>query len=186
MNVERTWGFLGRALGLLTITAVLAGCGGSGSDGSAATAASPSTSSDTPAIASGSSSSSSGAAPVAAAPSSSSSSGGASVSGTLVAASSSSSSSGAAPVSASDSVTLSWAAPTENTDGSALTNLAGYVIYYGSTGNTMTQKINITSVGMLNYVVSNLNAGTWYFEILAVNSSGVESNPSGVVSTTIS
>jgi hypothetical protein len=40
MSTERAWGFLGRALGLLTMTAVLAGCGGSGSDGSANEAAS--------------------------------------------------------------------------------------------------------------------------------------------------
>jgi hypothetical protein len=80
---------------------------------------------------------------------------------------------------------LSWAAPTENTDGSALTNLAGYDIYYGTSANAMTQKVNINTVGMLTYVISNLSAGTWYFEILAVNSQGVESNPSGVVSTTL-
>lgn len=89
------------------------------------------------------------------------------------------------PSNSTSAVTLSWAAPTENTDGSALTNLAGFDIYYGSTATAMTQKISISTVGMLTYVITDLSAGTWYFEVLAVNASGVESNPSGVVSTTI-
>ncbi len=49
----------------------------------------------------------------------------------------------------------------------------------------MTQKIAITTVGLLTYVISNLSAGTWYFEVISVNAAGVESNPSGVVSATI-
>jgi hypothetical protein len=82
-------------------------------------------------------------------------------------------------------VTLSWAAPTQNTDGSALTNLAGYNIYYGTSAAALTQKVTINTVGMLTYVISNLNSGTWYFEVIAVNSSGIDSGPSSVVSTTI-
>jgi len=49
----------------------------------------------------------------------------------------------------------------------------------------LTQKITITTVGMLTYVVSNLTPGTWYFEFISVNSSGVDSGPSSMVSTTI-
>jgi len=87
--------------------------------------------------------------------------------------------------SATGTVSLTWSAPTQNTDGSALTNLAGFAIYYGKSATAMTQKINITTVGMLTYVFNNLSSGPWCFEILAVNSLGVESNPSGIVSTTI-
>ena len=36
---------------------------------------------------------------------------------------------------ASGSVTLEWPAPTANTDGTALTNLAGYWIYYGTSAD---------------------------------------------------
>jgi len=82
-------------------------------------------------------------------------------------------------------VTLSWAAPTENTDGSALTNLSGYNIYYGTSASNLTQKVTINTVGMLTYVITNLSSGTWYFEVIAVNSTGVDSGPSSVVSTTI-
>jgi hypothetical protein len=49
----------------------------------------------------------------------------------------------------------------------------------------MTTKISIATVGMLTYVISNLNSGTWYFAITSVNTSGVESTLSATVSTTI-
>jgi hypothetical protein len=135
-----------------------------------------------PAAASSSSSSSGGT--VSKTTSSSSSSSGSTVGKTT---SSSSSSSGATPPPppTTDTVTLSWSAPTQNTDGSALTNLAGFDIYYGTSASAMTQVINIKTVGLLDYVVSNLTPGTWYFEVVSVNAAGVESAPSGIVSTTI-
>ena len=82
-------------------------------------------------------------------------------------------------------VTLSWAAPTTNTNGSALTNLAGFDIYYGTSAGAMTNKVTIGTVGVLSYVISDLTAGTWYFEVFAVNANGVQSGPSSTVSTTI-
>jgi len=84
-----------------------------------------------------------------------------------------------------DNVTLSWSAPTENTNGSALTNLTGYIIYYGTSASAMTQTIDINTVGMLTYVVDNLSAGSWYFDIVAVNSAGVQSTPSATVTASI-
>ena len=82
-------------------------------------------------------------------------------------------------------LTLSWSAPTENTNGSALTNLAGYIIYYGTSASAMTQTIDINTVGVLNYVVDNLSAGSWYFQIVAVNAAGEQSSPSAIVSASI-
>jgi hypothetical protein len=81
---------------------------------------------------------------------------------------------------------LSWAAPDQNTDGSALTNLAGYRIYYGTSAAALNQVIDIASVGMTMYVVDNLTTGTYYFSIRAYNAAGVESELSNVVSSTIS
>jgi hypothetical protein len=80
---------------------------------------------------------------------------------------------------------LSWVAPTENTSGSALTNLAGYNIYYGTSPTAMTTKIGISTVGMLVYVITDLTPGTWYFSITSVNASGQESTPSATVSTQV-
>ena len=82
--------------------------------------------------------------------------------------------------------TLSWAAPDQNTDGSALTNLAGYHIYYGTNASVLNQVINIPSVGLTAYVVDNLPTGTYYFSIRAYTSSGTESALSNIVSDTIS
>ncbi len=84
-----------------------------------------------------------------------------------------------------DTISVSWLAPTENTDGSALTNLAGYTIYYGSSASAMTQKVSINTVGELSYVLSNLTPGTWYLEVVAINSAGVQSAPSSIVSVTL-
>ncbi len=40
------------------------------------------------------------------------------------------------------SATLSWKPPTENADGSALTNLAGYRIYYGRNRDNLTESVD--------------------------------------------
>jgi len=80
--------------------------------------------------------------------------------------------------------TLSWAAPTENTNGTPLTDLAGYTIYYGSQMGALTQSIQVPSAAT-SYVIGNLAAGTYYFEIIAYSSEGIQSAPSNVVSLTI-
>jgi hypothetical protein len=102
--------------------------------------------------------------------------------------SSTSSSSGSSSSTSSEpqSVTLAWDAPTQNTDGSALTNLQGYEIYYGTSSSSLTQKISIGTTGQQNYVVENLTAGTWYFEVVAINAAGEQSGPSSIVSVTLS
>jgi len=80
---------------------------------------------------------------------------------------------------------LSWQAPTTNTDGAALTDLAGYRIYYGMNADDLTQTVQLTSVGLQTYVIEDLGSGTWYFAIKAVTRTSVESALSDVVSKTI-
>jgi hypothetical protein len=82
-------------------------------------------------------------------------------------------------------VTLDWMPPTENTDGSVLSNLAGYTVYYGTSPGSLTQSVKVTNPGLSAYTVSNLPAGTWYFAVTSYSSTGVESSRTGVVSTTI-
>lgn len=81
--------------------------------------------------------------------------------------------------------TLSWQAPTTTTQGTALTDLAGYRIYYGIDSSDLTQSVQINSVGIQTYAIDNLGAGTWYFAIRAVTTAGAESALSEVVSKTI-
>lgn len=85
----------------------------------------------------------------------------------------------------SASATLSWSPPTENTNGSALTDLAGYWIKYGTSANNLSEKVQIDNPGIVTYVLSNLSAGTWYFSITAYTAANVQSSPSAVASYTV-
>lgn len=88
------------------------------------------------------------------------------------------------------SSTLSWKPPTANTDGSTLTDLRGYIVLYGKTSTTLDTALSFdTSVvpidsatGRVTYVVKNLPAGLWYFAAQAVNSIGLQSERTMVVS----
>lgn len=72
-------------------------------------------------------------------------------------------------------VTLSWQAPTENADGTQLTNLKGYKVHYGMASKSYSQTIQLANAGLVTYVVQNLNAGKYYFAVTAYNSEGRES-----------
>jgi len=74
------------------------------------------------------------------------------------------------------SATLSWTPPTQNTDGSPLTDLAGYKIYYGNEPGNYQTTIQIDNPGITIYVVEHLTPNTYYFVSTAINSSGVESD----------
>ena len=90
------------------------------------------------------------------------------------------------PVKATDgSATLDWTPPTQNSDGTSLTDLAGYTVYYGTSPSNLNQSVKLTNPGLTAYTVSNLASGTWYFAIASYSSDGAESTPSGVISTTI-
>jgi hypothetical protein len=82
--------------------------------------------------------------------------------------------------------TLSWIPPTQNEDGSALTNLAGYRIFYGTSASNLSQQVNLSNPGLTRFVVDNLPGGTWYFGIRAYSATGSESAMSAIASKTIS
>jgi Fibronectin type III domain len=82
-------------------------------------------------------------------------------------------------------VTLSWVAPTDNTNGTPLTDLAGYHIHYGTTPDNLTKSIDLTGTGTTEYEVSGLTAGTYYFSISAYTAMGTESAESTVANKTI-
>jgi hypothetical protein len=73
------------------------------------------------------------------------------------------------------STTLSWTAPTQNEDGTALSDLAGYRIYWGTTSGVYTNSVTIDNPGITTYVVENLSPGTYEFVATSFNTIGIES-----------
>ena len=93
---------------------------------------------------------------------------------------------GTDPVVGTGTATLTWMPPTEYTDGSALSNLAGYKIYYGTSSGSYSNVITVNNVGTASYVIENIPAGrTYYFVVTAFDANGTESAYSNVVSKTI-
>jgi len=86
---------------------------------------------------------------------------------------------------AASNVTLSWTPPLENTDGSMLTDLAGYRILYGNSANNLNRTVNIPVPGVTAYVIEGLAAGTWYFAVRAFSAAGIESALSPTLGATI-
>ncbi len=91
----------------------------------------------------------------------------------------------ASAVTATGSATLTWTAPTQNVDGSPLTNLAGYEVRYGQSAAALKQTIDIRNPGTTTVRIDRLSAGTWYFTVAAYTNVGVESAPSVAASKTI-
>ena len=85
----------------------------------------------------------------------------------------------------SGSATLTWSPPGVNTDGSPLTNLAGYYVHFGTSEASLTQIIELTDASATTYVVSNLSPGTYYFAVSAYNSLGLEGAWSNIASKTL-
>ncbi|MEN8263512.1 MAG: fibronectin type III domain-containing protein [Nitrospirota bacterium] len=82
------------------------------------------------------------------------------------------------------SITLSWDESDSNTDGSLSSDLAGYIVYYGTSSNNYTESINVgnnTSV-----VISSFRIGeTYYIAVTAYNRSGNQSDYSDEIDITL-
>jgi hypothetical protein len=83
------------------------------------------------------------------------------------------------------SATLSWDAPTTNEDGSPLTDLRGFRVYYGVDQTSLTSRLEIPSADVTSATIEALEPATWYFAVRAYTTDGAESGSSNVVSKTI-
>ncbi len=83
------------------------------------------------------------------------------------------------------SMSLTWTAPTQNSDGTALTDLAGFNLYHGTTAGNYTHKIRIDNPSISTYLVENLLPDTYYVVATSFNSSGVESDYSNMAVKTV-
>ena len=79
------------------------------------------------------------------------------------------------------SATLSWNPPVQRTDGTPLTDLAGYKIFYGRMSGIYDYQIDINNPTISTYLVENLVSGNWYFALAAYDSQGIESDRSNEV-----
>jgi fibronectin type III domain protein len=153
----------------------LSGCGGGGS--SAATASTAQSSAPPQG-----STSTQGSTPTGSSPPAPGTSTG---SGTTAGSAGSGSNGGSPTTPSAANVTVNWIPPTENTDGTTLTNLAGYNIHYGTASHNYTRTISVTNPGLASYVVESLTPGKYYFAVAAVNSAGTESPLSSEASATV-
>jgi FG-GAP-like repeat/FG-GAP repeat len=87
--------------------------------------------------------------------------------------------------SANGTAALTWTAPTQNADGSTLTDLSGYKIYHGLSASALSDVVVVPGASASGYTFSQLNSGTHYFAVTSYNSAGTESAQSGVASKAI-
>jgi predicted phage tail protein len=80
---------------------------------------------------------------------------------------------------------LTWIAPTGNTNGTPLTDLAGYHIHYGTSQSSLTKVIDLAGTATTEYEVAGLTPGTYYFTVSAYTAMGTESAESDIGNKTI-
>lgn len=79
---------------------------------------------------------------------------------------------------------LAWDAPATNSDGTALADLNGYIVYYGTSTGSYSQSVDVGNVTA--YSVTGLSDGaTYYFAVSAYDTSGNESTKSNEITKTI-
>ncbi len=76
---------------------------------------------------------------------------------------------------------LSWDAPTENVDGTALDDLAGFNLYWGAASRSYGVPVALSDPNATSYSIE-LSAGTYYFAMTAFDLDGNESAFSNEVS----
>ena len=79
------------------------------------------------------------------------------------------------------SVTLRWAVPTTNKDGTSLDNLAAYIIYYGQSPAYLDRFVTVDDPSLTRHMISGLTETTWYFAMTSYTAVGVEGERSGTV-----
>ena len=72
-----------------------------------------------------------------------------------------------------NSLMLSWSAPSTNEDGTPLTDLAGYKLYYGSLPGQYSQVITVGDYTTAE--IGGLGTGTYYLAVTAYDINGNES-----------
>lgn len=82
---------------------------------------------------------------------------------------------------------LNWVAPTENVDGTPLTDLAGFKLYVGATSRTYDETIDLPDPDLTTYDYdgSAREPGDYFFALTAYDAEGNESAYSNEVNKTL-
>lgn len=92
----------------------------------------------------------------------------------------------AAKATTAGTVTLEWNAPTQNTDGTPISGLAGYRVAYGTESRRYSTVLPISGASTTSVRIEGLTPGTtYYFAVRAVTSTGLVSDLSSEVSKTL-
>lgn len=88
-----------------------------------------------------------------------------------------------APAPTPSSATLTWTAPLTRVDGTAisLSEIASYEISYGTSADNLSKSVTVDG-SETSVEIADLSPGTWYFSIRVIDSSGLASAYSEVVS----
>lgn len=79
-------------------------------------------------------------------------------------------------------VQISWTAPTTSEDGSALSDLDGFIIHYGTSSGNYTEQVDVSDPDATSHTIEGLASGTWYFSVRAYDDQGAYSEYSDEVS----
>jgi hypothetical protein len=85
---------------------------------------------------------------------------------------------------AAGTATLRWVPPAENTDGSPV-ELSGYRVYHGTSPTALNDVRTVQGADNTFYTFEQLQAGTHYFAVAAVNLLGLEGERSSVGSKSV-
>ena len=86
---------------------------------------------------------------------------------------------------ATGTATLSWNAPKVNTNGTPITTLSGYTIYYGTSESSMTHSLVVSGAATTSTEITGLASGTWFFAVAADAADGTRSATSDIGSITL-
>lgn len=81
--------------------------------------------------------------------------------------------------------TVTWVAPTTNTNGTPLTDLAGFRVFVGQSSTSFPQSHETRNAAARSLPITGLASGTWYFMVRPFNSNDKESSDSNVVQKTL-
>lgn len=80
---------------------------------------------------------------------------------------------------------LTWTPPTQNEDGTSLTNLAGYRLLYGTSINALVQSVDIIPATRSSYDIEGLTPGQYYFAMQSYTTTGLHGPLSSILSVTL-